>query len=230
MTKITAPVEGYSGSIGAVEFVDGVAHTVDEAVIAYCRDAGYGIGSGKPDVPEAPEPPDPRELENGGIAVVGTRLRDAAVDPKDSDFLPPTNAGKANPHGSEVVAPGIHAVETQVVRAGAVASDAGAQSAAETKHAAALLGGQQVTKVVGVAVPDLEARGPLGLSDPGSAAVGAAQANDDGAAADASLPEVPAGNASKDAWREYALATGAAEADIEDLTRDELRDRYTPKG
>jgi hypothetical protein len=31
-------------------------------------------------------------------------IRDAAVDPRPEDFLPPTNAGQANPHGPEVVA------------------------------------------------------------------------------------------------------------------------------
>jgi hypothetical protein len=42
-------------------------------------------------------------------------------------------------------------------------------------------------------------------------------------------PEVPAGNASQVAWREYALASGASEADVEGLTRDELRERFGPK-
>lgn len=34
----------------------------------------------------------------------GTRIRDAAVDPLPTDFLPPTNAGEADPHGPEVIA------------------------------------------------------------------------------------------------------------------------------
>ena len=42
-------------------------------------------------------------------------------------------------------------------------------------------------------------------------------------------PEVPAGNASQVAWREFALASGASEADVEGLTRDELRERFGPK-
>jgi len=41
--------------------------------------------------------------------------------------------------------------------------------------------------------------------------------------------EVPAGNASQVAWREFALASGASEADVEGLTRDELRERFGPK-
>lgn len=41
--------------------------------------------------------------------------------------------------------------------------------------------------------------------------------------------EIPAGNASQVAWREFALASGASEADVEGLTRDELRERFGPK-
>lgn len=39
----------------------------------------------------------------------GTRLRDGAVDPRDTDYLGPSNAGKegedGNPHGPNVVSP-----------------------------------------------------------------------------------------------------------------------------
>jgi hypothetical protein len=43
----------------------------------------------------------------------------------------------------------------------------------------------------------------------------------------------PAGNASRDEWAAYALASGAAEADLldddgEELGRDALRDKYAP--
>jgi hypothetical protein len=37
------------------------------------------------------------------VVHLGTPLRDAAVDPKPEDFLPPTYAGQANPHGPHVV-------------------------------------------------------------------------------------------------------------------------------
>lgn len=36
----------------------------------------------------------------------------------------------------------------------------------------------------------------------------------------------PAGNASRDDWAAYALAQGADEADVEGLSRDELREQY----
>lgn len=44
---------------------------------------------------------------------------------------------------------------------------------------------------------------------------------------DPAAASVPAGNASREAWAAYALSVGATEADIADLTRDQLRDRYS---
>lgn len=115
-TKITAPVatEGevtsYFGP-HTVVFKDGVA-TVDfeinDGLKAYLLSTGYGLGGTKAKEPDAPaEPADPRDVDH---VLVGTDLRDAAVDPRDEDFLAPTNAGEANPHGPDVVSPGIHAV------------------------------------------------------------------------------------------------------------------------
>lgn len=49
-----------------------------------------------------------RTMMDTATTRIGTPLRDAAVDPRLSDFLPPTNAGEpgpvGNPHGSHVVA------------------------------------------------------------------------------------------------------------------------------
>lgn len=39
-------------------------------------------------------------------------------------------------------------------------------------------------------------------------------------------PEEPAGNAPTDEWQAYALASGATEADIEGLGRNELREQF----
>lgn len=126
--KITAPDKGYTGttSYGPVEleFKDGVAEYDDDlpdSVRQYMQSAGYGLGSKKPAEPEAVEIPDPRDST---LVQVGTPLRDAAVDPEEGDFLPPTNAGKegpeGNPHGPNVVAPGIHAVGTGPIVPGPV--------------------------------------------------------------------------------------------------------------
>lgn len=79
---------------------------------------------------------DPRTVVDQQI---GTKLRDAAVDPKPSDFLPPTNAGAVgelgNPHGPSVVSPGIHGNQgIRPIVSGVVSSDAATQEAAETAH------------------------------------------------------------------------------------------------
>jgi hypothetical protein len=71
---------------------------------------------------------------------LGSPLRDAAVDPKPWDYLPPTNAGEADPHGPLVVAPGIHGVGPKPIRAGEVfVDDPKKQEAAETALAEAVL-------------------------------------------------------------------------------------------
>ncbi|WP_432114021.1 hypothetical protein [Streptomyces sp. S1] len=104
MARITTPVPGYNGQgPGNLHFSDGVAETDDEAIIAYCRGAGYGVDGQAPE-PEQPQVPDPREVTT---TVVGAPVRDAAVDPRPGDFRPPVGAGEGNPHGPEVYAPGL---------------------------------------------------------------------------------------------------------------------------
>lgn len=190
-TKITTPVEGFSG-VGAagVVFDNGVGYTDDESALAYFRSAGYGVGSEKPAELDVEPPVDARDVAEP--EVVGTRLRDAAVDPRPEDFLPPTNAGKADPHGPLVVAPGIHAIETQVVRPGVVhVDDLDAQQAAETEQATRLLVDNEPVGDVTAAPADAD-RGPLGLSDPGSADVGKADAKDVRKAEKAADADAPA--------------------------------------
>lgn len=175
MAKITSPVEGYKGRIAGVEFRDGKADTTDPGALAYFRRKGYKVGNSSGEVSEqtrllteAPEPADPL----AGDQQVGTSVRDAAVDPRPSDYLPPINAGKANPHGPLVVAPGIHAEGERVVRPGAVhVADPKQQESDETEHARALLVDRKDADQV-AAVPADADKGPLGLSDPGSVEVG----------------------------------------------------------
>lgn len=80
---------------------------------------------------------DPREIKP---IVHGSRLRDAAVNPKDTDFLPPVNAGlpgeEGNPHGPNVYAPGIHAYQgVRPVAPGKLPADPAEQAAHEVAHA-----------------------------------------------------------------------------------------------
>lgn len=141
MSTVTvhSPVPGYTGHVINVEFADGKASVErsDVQALAYFRRHGYGIDG---PAGAAQTSPDPRDVgqDGNGVEVVGTRLRDAAVDPRPGDFLPPTNAGKANPHGPTVVAPGIHAVPPAPIVPGPVSSPA-AQERAETAAAEAAL-------------------------------------------------------------------------------------------
>ena len=82
------------------------------------------------------EPTDPR---GASVRSIGTTLRDAAVNPVASDFLPPLNAGEVgntgNPHGFNVVAPGIHGTPDRPVVPGSVGTPA-EQEVKETAAAA----------------------------------------------------------------------------------------------
>lgn len=139
MTKIKSPIEGYNGSstFGSTTlvFTDGEADAKDvpEGVLSYLREKGFGVDGKTVDQPDAPAPIDSREIVE---EQVGSKARDAAVDPKPEDFLPPVNAGKADPHGPKVVAPQIHAAKEQPVRPGDVSDDNAVQEKAESEHAA----------------------------------------------------------------------------------------------
>jgi hypothetical protein len=225
MAKIEAPNKGYNGNgPGGAVFVDGVAETDDEAALNYYRTAGYKV-SGKVDNPiEPPTQPDPREYED---EVVGTRLRDAAVDPRPEDFLAPINAGKpgeeGNPHGPNVVSPEIHASGPAGIRPGEVfVEDIAKQEAREKAFAEARLierkpGAEAVAEEV-----DLDDKGDLGMSDPGSAEAGRAAA----AEVRESESAPPAKSDNKAAWVAHAVAQGADEAEANDSTKAELIERY----
>ena len=230
MAKIEAPNKGYNGSgPGGAVFVDGVAETDDEAALNYYRSAGYTV-SGKVETPaESTEQPDPRDYEDEAI---GTRLRDAAVDPRPEDFLAPVNAGDANPHGPEVVSPEIHASGPAGILPGnAFVEDAAEQEKRESDFATArLIDNAPAREAIKDAV-DLEDRGKLDLSDPGSAELGRQAAADDAGATDAAEDEAPAAEApakadNKAAWVDYAIAQGADEDEANGLTKAELVERF----
>lgn len=134
-TKVYAPNRRFGGLIAGVRFTHGVADVDDanEAALAYFRRRGFGIGQ-RPSAPDEPARVDAREVS--GPAPVGSRLRDAAVKPEPDDFLPPINAGEADPHGPEVVAPGIHATPpTPIVPGDAHADDVDQQEAEQSAAA-----------------------------------------------------------------------------------------------
>lgn len=221
MAKIEAPNKGYNGpGPGGAVFKDGVAQVDDEAAINYYRSAGYSVsGSTDNPVEPAPEPPDPRDLED---EVQGTRLRDAAVNPEPEDFLAPINAGQANPHGSTVIAPEIHASGPKGIRPGVVAVDDHGKQEEREKEFADLRLSQRKTAAEAnqTVISDMDARGPLGISDPGSAEVGEAEAEE------SSSEAAPAKSDNKAAWVDYAVSQGADRDEAEGLTKAELQDRY----
>lgn len=139
MTKIKSPIEGYNGSstFGSTTlvFTDGEADAKDvpEGVLSYLREKGFGVDGKTVDQPADPAVIDSREVVE---EQVGSKARDAAVDPQPEDFLPPVNAGKADPHGPKVVAPQVHATPEQPVRPGDVSDDNAVQEKAESEHAA----------------------------------------------------------------------------------------------
>ena len=199
--KIHSPAEGYTGTdrYGDVvlSFEDGVADfdgDLPPGVRQYLTGAGYGLGSSKPKQPEPVEVPDPRDYDEP--SAVGTRLRDAAVDPKPQDFLAPVNAGEANPHGPEVVSPEIHASGPAGIRPGQVfVEDVDKQEAREKAYAEARLIDQTPAgEAVKAEIGDVEDFGPLGLSDPGSVQQGVEAAKEVAAAerADGDAEDAPA--------------------------------------
>ncbi|MGS2641685.1 hypothetical protein [Streptosporangium sp. G12] len=151
MAKITAPNTQYNGRIGDVGFRDGVAETDNPAVISYCQGAGYDVDGHTADQADPAEVIDSRDVER---VQAGTRLRDAAVDPQPRDFLPPTNAGQADPHGPAVVAPGVHAAPPAPIVPGPVSDDPDEQQARETEVAErVLVDGEPATVVAEVSRP-----------------------------------------------------------------------------
>ena len=210
-TKIYAPSSAYSGTYtwgdGTVtEFHDGVAEVDDlsPAVRGYLASNGYGIGKPAPTPADDPVvPPDPRD---GLTDQVGSRLRDAAVDPHEDDFLPPINAGKegpeGNPHGPNVVSPEIHGSVGQAIAPGPVPADAGEQQAKESELA-------ERTRIEGEPVPQV-------VQDMGE--VPAATHTPD--------PDEPKGNASRDDWAAYAKSQGATDDQLANMSRDDIRGRY----
>lgn len=220
--QVNSPVEGFNGEVAGVTFTDGVGEVEkDSAAYGYFERRGYGLGRSKAETPEIPEPPDPRDVT---LQQVGSDLRDAAVDPESEDFLPPTNAGKANPHGPLVVAPEIHASQgVRPVRGGDVhVGDTAAQQAAELEHTTAAVSGGPVPATAPSEADSLNEDGsvPTFTGD-------AAETEEDVAAAAAYADvEQPAKSASKADWVEFAVANGADRDEAEKTTRDALVDQY----
>lgn len=200
MSKIYAPNQLFNGvGAGGVVFKDGVAETNNAAALMYFRDAGFGIDGPPPGPPDATPRFDARDFAEP--IVLGTPLRDAAVDPKPTDFLPPTNAGEADPHGPLVVSPGLHAVGPKPIRPGDVfVDDVARQNDAETALAHAVL----VEGVLATDATHLEGQpvaGSLAQSRPGD-------------------------RDTKPAWVSFAVSQGMDADEAEAATKGDLIERF----
>lgn len=238
--KVYAPNEEFEGAVAGVAFARGVGEAeLEEGSLTrrYFERAGYGIGKRPPKAEPAPEPA-VSALEASAIASVGGRLRDAAVDPHPDDFLPPVNAGKADPHGPHVVSPEIHHDGPAGLRPGVVAvDDPSRQSAEESAIAeAVLIDRQDKGEALGVFGPDAD-MGELGLSDPGSAEAGRTEAARMVEAGEVTTAdelrdanEAPTKSAKVAEWRAYAVGQGVTEAEAEGMTKDQLIERFGGEG
>lgn len=136
---VSAPVADYSGVVAGVSFTDGKGEVEagNRGALDYFRRNGYGLGGDDPTPAEPEAPVDSRDLP--GI-VAQPPSNDAAVvtdagGPDSDAFLPPANAGEADPHGPEVVSPGLHAVGPNPLVPGEVSPDAAKQEKKETAAA-----------------------------------------------------------------------------------------------
>lgn len=227
-TKVHAPNATFTGEVAGVVFTDGVGELDDKKAPAarrYFERHGYSLGRrAKADddddqetqpqsaIEEEAAGTSPDARDHAGPVQIGTPLRDAAVDPEPGDFLPPINAGKADPHGPRVVAPEIHHPGPKGIKPGDVhVDDAKEQEHDERELAeAVLVAGEQHPMID--ASDDVD-RGPLGMSDPGSVEQGETNA-------------APAKNANTGAWRDYAIAQGMDPDEASEATRADLVERF----
>lgn len=159
-TKITSPADHFTGRsyVGSLvlDFEDGVCEydgELTDGAKSYLLGAGFKVGSTQGVTPasiDGRELPDGDDIDARDYAEptqVGTPLRDAAVDPRPEDFLAPTNAGQADPHGPDVVSPEVHASQgVRPVKPGDVhVDDTDVQDELETEHAEAATDGTPIT-------------------------------------------------------------------------------------
>ncbi|HEX9993928.1 MAG TPA: hypothetical protein VGB14_13445, partial [Acidimicrobiales bacterium] len=137
---VRSPNPSYTGVSAGVSFADGVGYTDRTDQLGWFERHGYTVEKGgtMPDAAPLAARPFPR--------VGAPWSRDAAVEPDaagpDSDaFLPPTNAGQADPHGPAVVSPGLHAVPPAPLVPGPVSKDPDEQERVETAAAEPVLSG-----------------------------------------------------------------------------------------
>lgn len=245
--KIHAPNPNYTGTDlygteTVLDFHDGVADYAGDlpaGVQAYLHSAGYGVGR-KPKAaePEQLEVPDPRD---GTEVQLGNSLRDAAVDPRPGDFLPPINAGKdgpaGNPHGPNVVSPEIHAGTTGAVAPGPVGrlehETQPDLQATKVEEDGEVVADESATKEVPVVVPDTDTQEAKESELAQRTRIDSEPVPDVVAELGRQLDAgEPKGGAKREEWVDYARGQGAPESELGELgtegalSRDDLRAKY----
>lgn len=218
MATILAPNKDFTGHRFGVRFKNGKAETDDERAIRYFEGAGYTVDGKSLAAPVEPSAPAPGTLENPTGITAQPPSNDAAVmenagGPVSDSFLPPTNAGHADPHGPLVVSPGLHAVPPAPITPGPVdVENPPAQEIVETAVAhAVLVEDQPATDAAAIADT---AR--LGLSDaPAARAPAAAEGNGS-----------PSKSANKPDWVAFAVSNGMTEDEANAATKADLIERF----
>ena len=224
VVRVHAPNRGYSGISAGVQFVNGEAtvHESNTGALDYFRKAGYGVDADPLTSHDKLEPP---AHVRPAIVQGGTPLRDAAVQPRDTDFLAPTHAGEADPHGPMVVSPQVHADGPKGVRPGPVDVDAPAeQDADETELAERVLVNNEDKPTVLAEIGAEESREQHERE--AAAAEAAAERRRDLPTATAPGSATPTRNASQREWAAYAIGRGMDPEEADLATRAELIKRY----
>lgn len=173
----------------------------------------------------------------------GTDAEDVAAatgeEPKDPEVTYTAPEGPVAGEGAYMVRPPTEEATGVTSPVGDLHNDPADARPADTYEEAKAVSEQREGRLaeeeVGYHEPD--APEPIPIVD-GQSVVGLAVQGEDPAAATgaggAGAPEsgdeemeMPAGNASTEAWREYAIAQGTPVEDAERMSRDELRDFYT---
>ncbi|MFC9934584.1 hypothetical protein [Glutamicibacter sp. NPDC127525] len=96
-TTIEAPVKDFNGIVGGVQFANGKAETDNQAVINYCKNAGYTIGS------EPSGPFDPSKHNVAEVRAYVDGLDDSDPEARDAEFSRIVEAEKAGKNRSSLI-------------------------------------------------------------------------------------------------------------------------------
>ncbi|WP_404285427.1 hypothetical protein [Glutamicibacter arilaitensis] len=97
MASIKAPVAEFNGIVGGVQFANGTAETDNQAVINYCKGAGYTVEV------EPSGPFDPSKHNVGEVRAYVEGLDDSDPEARDAEFTRVVEAEKAGKNRSSLI-------------------------------------------------------------------------------------------------------------------------------